>query len=104
MSTPIPSPRGSLRATRTRGFGRLVLTEGKVWIRGSDLFWAPLFPTVLLLGQAGGGELRRVIGRDRRQRASGRDARLTTRTSFNVAACRSAGTSPRRRNVGAAFL
>jgi ABC-2 type transport system permease protein len=52
MSTTISSPRAGLRVWRTRGFGRLVLTEGKVWLRGSELFWALLFPTVLILGQA----------------------------------------------------
>jgi ABC-2 type transport system permease protein len=52
MATTTASPRAGLRSLRTRGFDRLVLTEGKVWCRGTDLFWALLFPTVLLLGQA----------------------------------------------------
>jgi ABC-2 type transport system permease protein len=64
MSTTIPWLGASLRATRQRGFGRLVLTEGKVWVRGSDVFWALLFPTVLLLGQA-------VIAPELREIASG---------------------------------
>ena len=36
----------------SRGFKRLLLTETKVYLRGSDMFWALLFPTVLLVGQA----------------------------------------------------
>jgi len=65
MATTIPSPRAGLRASRTRGFGRLVLTEGKVWSRGSDLFWALLFPTVLILGQAAiAPELREIASGD----------------------------------------
>jgi len=52
MPTTIPSPPGGLRAWRQRGFGRLVLTEGMVWVRGSNLFWALLFPSALLLGMA----------------------------------------------------
>ncbi|MDH2415716.1 ABC transporter permease [Nocardioides sp. CER19] len=52
MSTAIRSQRAGISALRTRGFGRLVLAEGKVWLRGSELFWVLLFPTVLLLGQA----------------------------------------------------
>lgn len=65
MPTTISSPRPSLRAWRTRGFGRLVLTEGKVWVRGSDLFWALLFPTVLILGQAAiAPELREIASGD----------------------------------------
>lgn len=65
MATTISSPRASLRAWRTRGFGRLVLTEGKVWLRGSDLFWALLFPTVLILGQAAiAPELREIASGD----------------------------------------
>lgn len=48
-----------------RGFGCLVLTEGKVWCRGSDLFWALLFPTVLILGQAAiAPELREIASGD----------------------------------------
>jgi len=65
MPTTISSPRPSLRAWRTRGFGRLVLTEGKVWVRGSDLFWALLFPTVLILGQVAiAPELREIASGD----------------------------------------
>jgi len=52
MTTTISAPPAILRAARTRGFGRLLLTEARVWLRGSDPFWALLFPTVLLLGQA----------------------------------------------------
>src|SRR5262245_14349104 len=68
MTTTSPSSPG-LRATRTRGFGRgfgrLVLTEGKVWVRGSDLFWALLFPTVLIVGQAAiAPELREIATGD----------------------------------------
>lgn len=48
-----------------RGFGRLVLTEGKVWVRGSDLFWALVFPTVLILAQAAiAPELREIASGD----------------------------------------
>jgi ABC-2 type transport system permease protein len=65
MATTIRSPRTSLRASRPRGFGRLVLTEGKVWVRGSDVFWALLFPTVLLIGQAAiAPELRQIATGD----------------------------------------
>src|SRR5262249_36463330 len=65
MTTTIASPRASLRFLRTRGFGRLVLTEGKVWVRDkSAVFWTLLFPTVLLVGQA-------VIAPELRQIASG---------------------------------
>ena len=65
MSTTIRSPRASLRALRTRGFGRLVLTEGKVSLRGTDPLWALLFPTVLLVGQAAiAPELREIASGD----------------------------------------
>jgi ABC-2 type transport system permease protein len=64
MATTIPSPRAGGQAWRTRGFGRLVLTEGKVWSRGSDLLWALLFPTALIVGQA-------VIAPELREIASG---------------------------------
>jgi ABC-2 type transport system permease protein len=64
MATTTRSPRASLQAWRSRGFGRLVLTEGKVWMRGSDIFWALLFPTILLVGQA-------VIAPELRQIAHG---------------------------------
>src|SRR5262245_38614125 len=65
MTTTTPPPRASLRAFRTRGFGRLVLAEGKVWLRGSELFWVLLFPTVLLLGQAAiAPELREIASGD----------------------------------------
>jgi ABC-2 type transport system permease protein len=66
MATTIPSPlQASLRAFRSRGFGRLVLTEGKVWLRGSELFWVLLFPTLLLLGQAAiAPELREIASGD----------------------------------------
>jgi ABC-2 type transport system permease protein len=65
MTTTIASPRSSFRAWRPRGFGRLVVTEGKVWVRGSDVFWALLFPTVLLLGQAAiAPELREIAHGD----------------------------------------
>lgn len=52
MTTTISAPQASLRSLHTRGFGRLVLTEGKVWLRGTDPLWALLFPTALILGQA----------------------------------------------------
>lgn len=65
MATAIPSARASLGAFRTRGFGRLVLTEGKVWLRSSNQFWALLFPTVLLLGMAAiSPELRQIASGD----------------------------------------
>jgi ABC-2 type transport system permease protein len=65
MATTISPPRASLRAWRTRGFGHLVLTEGKVWVRGSDVFWALLFPTVLIVGQAAiSPELREIASGD----------------------------------------
>jgi len=66
MTVPVtmPSLGAGLGAFRGRGFGRLVLTEGKVWLRGSDLFWALLFPTVLILGQA-------AIAPELRQMATG---------------------------------
>jgi ABC-2 type transport system permease protein len=52
-------------AWRTRGFGRLVLTEGKVWARGADLFWALLFPPLLLVAQATiAPELREIASGD----------------------------------------
>jgi hypothetical protein len=52
MPITIPSAQASFRTARPRGFGHLVVTEGKVWVRGSDVFWALLFPTLLILGQA----------------------------------------------------
>lgn len=52
MATAIPSPPAGVRAWRTRGFGRLVLTEGKIWFRGGDPFWALLVPTIIIVGQA----------------------------------------------------
>ena len=65
MTTTTRSPRASVRAWRAPGFGRLVLTEGKVWIRGSDVFWAVGFPTVLILGQAAvAPELREIASGD----------------------------------------
>ncbi|MBO0844474.1 MAG: ABC transporter permease [Nocardioides sp.] len=65
MATTTSSPRAVLRATRSRGFRRLVLTEGKVWVRGSDIFWVLLFPTVLILGQAAiAPELREIATGD----------------------------------------
>jgi hypothetical protein len=91
MATTIPSPRAGLRAFQTRGFGRLVLSEGKVWSRGSDVFWALLFPTVLIVGQAAiAPELREIASGDTwagtpflrhpgHQRHPARDARLAHR-------------------------
>jgi ABC-2 type transport system permease protein len=65
MSTTSRSRRAGLRAVRSRGFGRLVLTEGKVWFRGSEVFWMLLFPTVLLVGQATiAPELREIASGD----------------------------------------
>jgi ABC-2 type transport system permease protein len=65
MATAIPSQRPGLRATSTRGFRRLVLTEGKVWVRGSDPFWVLVFPTVLIIGMAAvSPELREVASGD----------------------------------------
>jgi ABC-2 type transport system permease protein len=64
VPTAIPLRRAGLRAWRPRGFGRLVLTEGKVWMRGSDILWVLLFPTVLIVGQA-------TIAPELRQIASG---------------------------------
>jgi len=65
IATTTPSPPAGLRAWRQRGFGRLVLTEGKVWVRGSDVFWVLLFPTVLLLGMAAiSPELREIAHGD----------------------------------------
>src|SRR5690349_18100960 len=65
MTTTTTAPRAILRATRARGFSRLVLTEGKVWVRGSDVFWALLFPTVLIVGQAAvAPELREIASGD----------------------------------------
>jgi ABC-2 type transport system permease protein len=65
MTTTTASPWAGLRVTRTRGFGRLVLTQGKVWIRGSDVLWVLLFPTVLIVGQATiAPELREIASGD----------------------------------------
>ena len=64
MSTATTSPTSRRSAFSTRGFGKLVVTEAKVWSRGSDLFWALLFPTVLIVGQA-------VIAPELREVASG---------------------------------
>ena len=65
MSTTTPSPRASLSAWRQRGFGRLVLTEGKVWLRGTDVLWVLLFPVVLIVGQATiAPELREIASGD----------------------------------------
>jgi ABC-2 type transport system permease protein len=64
-TTAAPSHRAGLRAFRSRGFGRLVLTEGQVWVRDkSGVFWILLSPTVLLLAMA-------VISPELRQIASG---------------------------------
>lgn len=46
------APRTAVRAPRSRGFGRLLWTEAKVWMRSSNPFWALLFPTILITGQA----------------------------------------------------
>ena len=65
MTATIAPPSAGLRAARPRGFGRLVLTEGKVWLRGSELFWALAFPTLLIVGQAAvAPELRAVASGD----------------------------------------
>jgi ABC-2 type transport system permease protein len=65
MTTTTPTSPAGLRATRTRGFRRLVLTEGKVWVRGSDILWVLVFPTVLILGQAAiAPELREIATGD----------------------------------------
>jgi ABC-2 type transport system permease protein len=65
VTTAVSSPPAMLRASRSRGFGRLVLTEGRVWLRGSDPFWALLFPTALIVGQAAiAPELREVAHGD----------------------------------------
>jgi ABC-2 type transport system permease protein len=65
MATTIRSPRAGLGALRTRGFGRLVQTEGKIALRGTDPLWALLFPTVLLVGQAAiAPELREIASGD----------------------------------------
>jgi ABC-2 type transport system permease protein len=65
MAATIASPQAGIRAWRTRGFGRLVVTEGKVWLRGSELFWVLLFPTVFLLVQAAiAPELREIASGD----------------------------------------
>jgi ABC-2 type transport system permease protein len=65
MTTTTTSPLAALAATRSRGFRQLVLTEGKVWVRGSDIFWVLLFPTVLILGQAAiAPELREIATGD----------------------------------------
>ena len=42
-----------------------MLTEGKVWLRGTDVFWALLFPVVLILGMAAiSPELREIASGD----------------------------------------
>ena len=65
MATTTSLPRAGRRASRPRGFGRLLWTEAKVWLRGSELFWVLLFPTVLIMGQAAiSAELRGVATGD----------------------------------------
>jgi len=64
MGTTTPAPGAGLNAWRQRGFGRLVLTEGKVWLRGSDVLWVLLLPVVLILGMA-------AIAPELRETASG---------------------------------
>lgn len=64
MSTTPVSSSARRSPVRSRGFGRLVISEAKVWSRGSDIFWALLFPTVLIVGQA-------VIAPELREVASG---------------------------------
>jgi ABC-2 type transport system permease protein len=65
MSTATSSPPAGVRAWRARGFNRLVLTEGKIWFRGGDPFWALLVPTILIVGQAAvAPELREVASGD----------------------------------------